>query len=455
MRKKGLYTFAEKHPEDSKLCKDKNIINEVAEFSNKKAIFICSKCGREKEYKFSTIAKKGFHYDICDRTPKKLTKERYAEQIKQAGGNFEILEEIESASKPVKIKCLDCRKEWAVAPSSFVNRGCKCKFCAPRLFPRTYDGINITNSERVKYFKNKEDAKNYSYGSNKIVEFICPDCGAKFKKKIKDFMDSRFPCQFCADGVSFPNKILRQIILKFQNKLDEYDFEYRIEKESGKRYDGYFKYKGQKYLVEMNGEQHYKDAWTSYKTQKENDIFKKELAQKLNYNLITIDCSSGDFENIKQQIRNSKLQYIFKITEEEYLEIGKKAERTLIKQSWDMYLQGEKYKEIADKLGVNRITVGNYIIRGEDLGVIPKLITASGHRTGGNLNRRVRVNMYDSKKNFVCTFDKIIEIEKWFKEEMGLITKNVYISNHCKNGLPYHGYYFYFADSDPNIQKGT
>ena len=47
VREKGLYTFAEKHPEESKLCKDKNIPNEVAEFSNKKAIFICPKCGRE------------------------------------------------------------------------------------------------------------------------------------------------------------------------------------------------------------------------------------------------------------------------------------------------------------------------------------------------------------------------------------------------------------------------
>ena len=54
VREKGLYTFAEKHPEESKLCKDKNIPNEVAEFSNKKAIFICPKCGREKEYRIAT-----------------------------------------------------------------------------------------------------------------------------------------------------------------------------------------------------------------------------------------------------------------------------------------------------------------------------------------------------------------------------------------------------------------
>ena len=299
MREKGLYTFAEKHPEESKLCKDKNIPNEVAEFSNKKAIFICPKCGREKEYRIATIANKGFHCDVCDRTTNKLTKERFIEQIKQAGGNFEILEEIELASKQVKIKCLNCKNEWSVVPSSFVNRGCRCKFCTPRLFPRTYDGINITNPERVKYFKNEEDAVNYSYGSNKIVEFVCPDCGAEFKKRINDFMNNRCPCQFCADGVSFPNKILRQIILKFQEKLEEYDFEYVIEKETGKRYDGYFKYQDKKYLVEMHGEQHYRDAWTSYEAQKENDILKMKLAQKLNYILITIDCSAGDFENIK------------------------------------------------------------------------------------------------------------------------------------------------------------
>ena len=90
---------------------DKNIPNEVAEFSNKKAIFICPKCGREKEYRIATIANKGFHCDVCDRTTNKLTKERFIEQIKQAGGNFEILEEIELASKQVKIKCLNCKNE--------------------------------------------------------------------------------------------------------------------------------------------------------------------------------------------------------------------------------------------------------------------------------------------------------------------------------------------------------
>ena len=451
--KRNQYKFKNKHPFEAKLCKDRELIEQVSEFSDKKAIFICPKCGREKEYKFSVIAKNGFHCDVCDRTTKKLTKERFEEQIRQAGDGFEVIGEVVSADERVTIKCKKCKEEYEVFPSVFVGKGCQCKFCKDRKFPRTFKTIDKTHPEKMIYFKNKQDCSQYTYGSSKVVDFLCPHCGHEFQKQVKDFIRQKNPCPVCSDGLSYPNKILRQLLMFFEEKLEEYEFEYIIDKTFKKRYDGYLKYDNKKYLVEMQGGQHYKNAWTLLEYQQENDVFKRNLAVNLGYEIIIIDCSSDNFEGIKNSIKNSKLQEFFEMTELDFKSIFINAEKSYVKEAWDMFNSGMSLKQISEKLKVSPQTISNYVKKGESLQTVDRDITQSGHRAGGNRNRRISINVYDENKNFVENFPQISDVVVWVKRTLNIVTKTNYIKSHCISGKPYHNYYFYFVSQEPNVEN--
>lgn len=76
-----------------------------------------------------------------------------------------------------------------------------------------------------------------------------------------DFKKYGFKCNVCSDTISYPNKIIRSFLRYYKNKVEEYDWEHSFPWSQNKIYDGYFKKNGQGYVVEMQGEQHYQDAW--------------------------------------------------------------------------------------------------------------------------------------------------------------------------------------------------
>ena len=47
--------------------------------------------------------------------------------------------------------------------------------------PKNKPKISQTHPEFVKWMQNKEDAKEYSYGSNFKINWICPNCGEKYE----------------------------------------------------------------------------------------------------------------------------------------------------------------------------------------------------------------------------------------------------------------------------------
>lgn len=62
------------------------------------------------------------------------------------------------------------------------------------------------------------------------------------------------------------------------------------------------------------------------------------------------------------------------------------------------------------------------------------------------------VNVYDLNYNLLFNSVKLkecVRILEGLKPNTHLET----IKKYCNSNKPYHGYYFYFADSDPNIQK--
>lgn len=154
--------------------------------------------------------------------------------------------------------------------------------------------------------------------------------------------------------------------------IKEYEIEYSRKWTQRKRYDGYFKYNGKKYLIEFDGKQHFTDSgWGTKEEQFQKDTFKNQLAKKHNFELIRIECMESSFIYIKEQIYNSKLADMFDLESVDWDLLYEKASVGPLKEIADYYNTHHlENKEIARQLHYGYTTVKYYIKRATELGLI-------------------------------------------------------------------------------------
>lgn len=147
------------------------------------------------------------------------------------------------------------------------------------------------------------------------TECECPHCHYKKRVKINYLCKVGFTCPKCNDNISYPNKFGRELLS--QLPVENVIYEYSPKWANKKSYDNYFEYKGNKYILEMDGKQHSDNITHIWKTSKEeqlqNDTIKTQLANEHNINLIRIDCYYSNLNYIKKSILNSELSQIFNL----------------------------------------------------------------------------------------------------------------------------------------------
>lgn len=149
----------------------------------------------------------------------------------------------------------------------------------------------------AKTITNFEDYKEEGVLSMRKTYFNCPICNSAVKQTIKSAYQFGVDCNVCNDRSSLPEKVMRSV-------LEVCDIKFEREKVLFKnyRYDFYIpKYNT---LIEMHGEQHYKQA-TGYlegklEQIKESDKIKKEYAITNDYNFYEIKAFK---KNVKQLIK--------------------------------------------------------------------------------------------------------------------------------------------------------
>lgn len=362
------------------------------------------------------------------------------ESLRELGSNL-VLKEYESHNKPLRVYCPDCKQTFPTYMITIKNnRGC-CPCCKGRVVVKGYNTFGDIFPDLIKYFKNKEDAFLYSYGSKEKVFLKCPDCGYEFKISIKHLGERGFSCPVCSDKVSLPNRILRAFLKSVSQKLEEYDFEKRFDWSQGKVYDGYFVKNGKKYLIEMQGEQHYRDAWDTKENIQANDNIKAQLAKENNFELITIDCKTSDFNYIKKNMMNSELKELFSIRKRNWDTIFKQATSSLIVKAAELYNSGiTSPTQIGEKLRVHRKTARSYLEKAAQL----KMINYEK-----KINPIYSINVYDA-------FDVLLFKEIGLKdcvrklENLSPQTHLETIKKYCDTRTLYRNYYFYSSDKDPH-----
>lgn len=282
------------------------------------------------------------------------------------------------------------------------NRDKIIKSCGKCSTVKIEDSVYSTNPNILKYFKDINDAKENTYGSNKKCKFICDCCNIEKEMSIRSFILNGIRCQTCSDKISYPEKVLRS----FLNQLEvEYETEKKFEWSLNKRYDFYIP--SLNCIIETHGKQHYKESSLTKRTlieEVENDIMKREFANNNNIsNYIQLNCSDSSFEYIKKSIENSKLSDIFDLTNFSWEDCELNSIKPVVKQICDIYNNIEKeivyIEDIQKIIKMDIRTIENYLKIGNKLGLC-EIGNIKKYKKRNRQTRYVKVKCIELDMNF-------------------------------------------------------
>lgn len=278
----------------------------------------------------------------------------------------------------------ELKQEYWVDRISFAkNPHCICceSTCGSSVVVPNINSIVVTDTWMIPFFKDKEmEAKKYKKSRLDKIFPMCPCCGKQSQIAYSlnhIYTNKGFSCKYCGDGIPYPEKVIHALFDSIETDCFISQFNKTKAKWCGEyRYDFYFEYENEKYIIETHGKQHYEETtgtWIgSLFERKERDKEKYELAinNGINENnYIIIDCRKSDFEYIKSQILQSKLSKIFNLKEIDWSKVEKLCLTNTLKRICDLFNDGLLPKEIANKVNMNDRTVKRYLVKGTELGM--------------------------------------------------------------------------------------
>ena len=284
-------------------------------------------------------------------------------KIKSINPNILIISEYDD----MDIIAYNCKLEYKCLIDGYIGEmktshllnGVSCPVCENKIIIHGINDIATTHPDYVKYFLNKEDTFNYSFGSNHKVSIICPNCGyIKHKVVINNFLRGINHCTICADKISLPEKFCRELLLSLNIK---FVYQKIFDWSDKKRYDFYLP--NYNTIIEVNGMQHYKETdknkpfYTDYK----NDIYKKDIALQNNIlNYIIVDCRKSEFEWLVDNFTYSLNKY-FDLSDVSWKIIFEKSQKNLLLEACDLYNKNYSITKIAESLNLCTETISTYL----------------------------------------------------------------------------------------------
>lgn len=417
---------------------------------NSKIKLRCKKCGKEFERVAGKISKGNGSCPNCDKGRNQYkvfdTKVFIEEFNKVNIKDIKILGEYKNMHIKIECECKNGHK-FLKTPDKLLQ-GQDCPYCCNKKPLKGFNTFGDKFPWLVKYFKNSEDAFKYTPNSGENVFFKCPVCGYEDKRRIATIASSGyFHCKICGDFESLPNKFIRAVLEYKKDILDYYEFEYKPEWANGKyRYDAYFEYKGNKYIVEMQGLQHFTNRMNSKfkpnRNEQENDKNKRELALKngIKY-YIEILAYKTSIEYLNKEFNKTILKDIFKFTEKELIEIHKLIQTSLFGKVVELYNNDKKVMEIVRKLSISDSTVTKYLKKANELGLSEYQPQTNG-RKGLKVPKAIKVKAIniDTKKEEIFNSKKSL-IRK-FKDDKNITIEMKRMNKSIKNKEEYKGYIF-------------
>ncbi len=351
--------------------------NDVLPNSSKKVWWIC-KNGHEWN---STIKGRNngagcpICYKFCDTDDNSLSTNRpdiASEWHPTLNGDLTPYNVKVNSGRKVWWKC-EHGHEWeAIISSRTRENGNNCPICSNQIILIGYNDMWTINSNLASLLANPEDGYSCSEGSNKKLNWKCPDCNEVVKNKSpNDIKNKGLSCKTCGDGMSYPEKFIYTLLNKLQI---EFIYDNSFTWSNRKRYDFYIPIFN--LIIESHGKQHYGENGfhtlgnKKFEDELANDKHKKELALKngiMKY--IEIDCRLSDFHYIKNNIIDSELNSILDLDNFNFDNLEIKENNSLVIKAWDLWNSGiHSTEEISKILNIATTTVRRYLDNGSKLG---------------------------------------------------------------------------------------
>lgn len=369
--------------------------------------------------------------------PRRKTHEEFIDELNNTNHNIKILGEYINTHTPIECECRICGNIWNIRPNDLLRgSGCnKCKYDKLRkLFAKSQEDF----VKRIKEIDENISVLGEYVNNSTNVLVQCKLCGNTFYLIPNNvFNRKRIPCPVCDDGISYPNKFVRN----FLSQLPIKNLIYEWRPTWGKQclYDNYFMYNNNEYVIEADGVQHFQKNNSSIFKPKEvqkKDKIKDELASNHNIIVIRIDCQKSDANYIKDKILCSQLSSVFDLSHIDWEYCHTQSLNSLIKQACDLYNSKYKIKDICNILQLSNGTIDKYLKIGTELEWCNYI---------NPLHRKV--NVYNKITNeLIYSFDNVTNCISFLNEKYETDFKRTMIGNVC-NGhkRSYKGFIFKYA----------
>lgn len=125
---------------------------------------------------------------------------------------------------PIDLLCNICGTEWKDIPHYVLHTSLGCPECNQKYVHVGENDFATMAPHLVCFFKDPKCATKITYMSHKLVDLVCPICGTERTMNAFDLYREGFHCQCCDDGISYPNRIIRNVMRTF--KVEDIKFEY-------------------------------------------------------------------------------------------------------------------------------------------------------------------------------------------------------------------------------------
>lgn len=212
--------------------------------------------------------------------------------------------EIRNVKSLINIKCLHCSYKWMSSIKTHIGHQTGCPKCKGNA-QWNFDLFTVMVEENQNFMINYDEVKPRHIINNRSkIPLKCNICFNEWIVNISYHFHKKSGCPFCkmSNGE-------KECILQLSNLSLTYKPQAMIKSLHLKRYDFKFEHEGETYLLEFDGEQHFKFVDRFHKDHEEFinrqniDVIKTQYAMNEGYRIIRIDFK--EINNVRFHIENA------------------------------------------------------------------------------------------------------------------------------------------------------
>jgi AraC-like DNA-binding protein len=346
---------------------------------------------------------------------KRYTKDEFINLLNEKTNNIKLVGDYCGIFSLTDFQC-NKKHTFSAIPHNILDR-LSCPVCSGKRIVIGVNDLWTVRPDVAKLLVNKDKGYVYGVGSHQKESFTCPKCHKISDKTISKVVSRGFSCDYCSDGISFPNKMLRYILDNLC--VDNIYFEWSPSWLKPRKYDGYFELKNKSYVVEMDGGigHGYKGFYDNNNNGLKIDQEKDNLASQHKIEVIRIDCNYTDvetrFEYIKTNLLKSKLSQIVNLSSILWDECLQFALSSNIVKAAELYNEQYHIEDIARNLKCSRCTVRGWLKQASKINLCdysPDTVRYHGCRKlPSNI---VNIEQVDFEGNIIETFISVAEAHR-------------------------------------------